>query len=125
MTPIGLGAKGLAEVAMRDLKRSKVSEDLKEEIIKDLANKKYRKDASRKFLNRNTSSQFSNYFERRMSNLAIGKLNNGSPAEDSARKAAISNEVSHLTNNAAGFLRTEQQKMTADEFALESKAIAT
>ena len=77
MTPIA---------AIENLKRCKVSEDLKEEIIKDLANKKYKKDASRKILKRNTSSQYSNYFERRMSNLAIGKQKNRSPSDKSAGK---------------------------------------
>ena len=72
MTPIGLG-KSPANVAAIGSLKSKVGEDLKEEIIKDLANKKYRKDGSKRLLKRNTSSQFSNYFERRMSNLAMAK----------------------------------------------------
>ena len=98
MTPIGF-RKGLADVALENLRKSKVSEDLKEEIIKDLANKKYKREGSRKLLKRNTSSQYSNYFERRMSNLAMTKPNNGTPSDLSARK--VIHVVSHLTNNAS------------------------
>ena len=97
MTPIGMG-KSPADIAQKkQLQRSKVSEDLKQEIINDLANKRYRKDGSRKVLKRNTSSQFSNYFERRMSNIAMTKLNNATPSEQSARK--VINEVSQFTSN--------------------------
>ena len=98
MTPAGI-VKGLAFADMEKKRKSKLSVDLKEEIIKDLTNKKYKKEGSRKFLKRNTSSQFSHYFERRMSNLAMGKLNNGTPSEHSARK--IIEEVSHFTGNAS------------------------
>ena len=81
MTPIGMGKSPKDIAQKKQLQRSKVSEDLKQEIINDLANKRYRKDGSRKVLKRNTSSQFSNYFERRMSNIAMAKLNNATPPE--------------------------------------------
>ena len=43
MTPIGLG-KGLPDAEIEKLRRSKLSGDLKEEIIKDLTDKKYKKE---------------------------------------------------------------------------------
>ncbi len=57
------------------LRRSKISDaELKEEIIKDLTDKKYRRDGSKKQIQRNISSQFSGYLEqRKMSNSKLGK----------------------------------------------------
>ena len=55
-----------------NLRKSKMSEaELKDEIIKDLTDQK--KVGSKKRLQRNVSSQFTNYAERRMSNSRIGK----------------------------------------------------
>ena len=56
------------------LRESRISDaDLKEEIIKDLTDQKYRHEGSKKQMRRNVSSQFSNYVDRRASNSRLAK----------------------------------------------------
>ena len=80
-----------------------------------MANKKYRKDGSKSKLQRNTSSQFSNYFERRMSNLAMAKQEAGSPSGNSVRK--VIHEVSHFTNNVPGHSQGKDQLLNDEAIA--------
>ena len=70
------------------LRQSKISEsELKQEIIKDLTEQKYKGEWNKKQMKRNVSSQFSNYVEQR--NLTeVSPLNQQIRGESSnARKA--------------------------------------
>ena len=73
------------------LRKSKISDaELKEEIIKDLTDKKYKRDGSKKQIQRNISSQFSGYFEqRKMSNSKLGKHTASSHMSEQSSKRKI------------------------------------
>lgn len=76
------------------LRHSKVSDvDLKEEIIKDLTEQKYK--GSKKQLKRQVSSQFSNYMDRR-ANIIPNKVTISSHFSDQSQTKI--REISHLTN---------------------------
>lgn len=80
------------------MRKSRISDaELKEEIIKDLTDKKTANKGSRKHLKREMSSQFSNYIERqRMSNQKLGKMTLSSHLSEQSVKNFM--EINKLHN---------------------------
>ena len=79
------------------LRQSKISEsELKQEIIKDLTEQKYKGEWNKKQMKRNVSSQFSNYVEqRRNNNSHAGKNTISSHFSDQSAKKML--EINILT----------------------------